>query len=125
MIERAIDALEDAALGAWRNEVIGVTAPDEPFHAIRINAVRVVDRVAPKNAVAKIGEIGVHGDAALAQVGHALGVASFLFSAGQGWQEHRRENGNDGDDDEQFDQGESAFGFHRATLVLSRYTSTQ
>lgn len=117
VIERAVDALEDAALGAGRNLVIGVTAPDEPFHTVGADSVWVVDWVAPENAVAKIGEVGVHGDAALAEVGHALGIAGFLFSTGEGWQKHRGQDCDDGDNDEKFDQGESSFGFHISTLL--------
>lgn len=106
VVERAVEPLEDAALSACGNQVIGVTAPDEPFHAIGVDAIGVVDWVTPKNAVAKIGEVSVHGDTALAKVGHALGVVRFLFGARKGRQKHGGQNGDDGDDNEQFDESE-------------------
>jgi hypothetical protein len=43
----------------------------------------------------------------LLQVRSALDAFRFLLGAGQGRQQHRGQNGNDGNDDEQFNQRES------------------
>ena len=58
--------------------------------------------------------IGIH------DVGHGdlLGVvgagdaARLVASLGQGWQEHGRQDGDDGDDDKKFNQSKSLFGAH-------------
>ena len=39
---------------------------------------------------------------------------SLGFCLGQGWKQQRSQDGNDRDDDQQFDEGESAFHFHNA-----------
>ena len=54
--------------------------------------------------------IGIHlgGEGDLALVAHAKAFADGDFAAGKGRDQERRENGDDGDDDEQFDEGEAA-----------------
>ena len=52
-----------------------------------------------------VGENDVGGDE-LFEVGNALGLLRLELRAGQNGQQHRREDGNDGDDDQEFNQGE-------------------
>ncbi len=52
--------------------------------------------------------IGVHldGQADLVQSGGAMGSLGLGFGGGLGGQEHSSQDGNDGDDHQEFDQGE-------------------
>lgn len=65
--------------------------------------------VEPEAAGVVAGVCSVHsvGDANLAEVIEAGGLFGFVFCLGEGGQEHGCEDGNDGDDDEQFDEGET------------------
>ena len=49
------------------------------------------------------------------------GDLCFLFGAGEGGQEHGGEDGNDGDDDQQFDEGEGAPWRGDAAMKLTRH----
>ena len=46
-------------------------------------------------------------DAPLLEIGFAVGHVGLRFGAGQSRQEHGRQNGDNGDDDQQFDECES------------------
>ena len=54
--------------------------------------------------------VGIHvpGDQQLPGVVHALDGLASDFCLGKSGQQHRRQDRNDGNDDEQFDQGKSA-----------------
>lgn len=44
----------------------------------------------------------------LFMVAQAFGAQSLAFGFGESWQEHASENGDNGDDHEEFDQSEAA-----------------
>jgi hypothetical protein len=48
-------------------------------------------------------------------------AGGFLFRIAQGRQQHRRENRDDGDDDEKFNQSESGFGGGRSRYLLGSF----
>ena len=52
-------------------------------------------------------DVVVDGQADLLHVVDALGAAGRLAGRLHGWQEQRDQDGNDGDDDQQFDEGET------------------
>ena len=43
----------------------------------------------------------------LAQIAHAFGLAGTAIGPAQCWQEHSGQNGDDGDDDQEFDQSKA------------------
>jgi hypothetical protein len=63
---------------------------------------------AGKHAVRIVSAIHVCRQRELANAALAGRAAGALFGPGQGRQQKRRKNGNNGDDDKQFDQGEGA-----------------
>ena len=56
--------------------------------------------------------VGIHSqaEADLAKVADVSGSSPFLFGGTQDWQKQRREDGDDGNDHQQLDQGESLAG---------------
>jgi len=56
----------------------------------------------------------VHGDADLAQIAHAFRPAAAFPRARKSWQKQGRKDGDDRDDDQKFDQGESLPEFAQA-----------
>ena len=66
--------------------------------------------------------VGVHhpGENELFLIGEAVDTLAFLARFAQGRQEHGGQNGDDGDDDEQFDEGE-----RRITGPVARLTITE
>jgi len=61
-------------------------------------------------AILGIGHVLLHGNSNLSQIAEALGSLCFLQTRLDGWAEERRQHGDDGDDDKQFDQREPLFG---------------
>jgi hypothetical protein len=59
-----------------------------------------------RKGVAVLVRIELHEDANLPQVVQAGDAIGFAFGSAQSRQQHRRQDGNDGNDDEQLDQGE-------------------
>ena len=94
ILEHAIDELE----GIWSR--IAVRHIDPAW------AVRVIP-LAPWECVIIVVSIHRHGQAETAKVVNAGSAMRFFLGPTEGWQEERCENGNDGDDDQQFDQSES------------------
>jgi len=76
-----------------------------PLRLARVVAIPVVNELA-------IIVVGVHEPPQryLLAVVHAVDALSLLFGPGQGGQQERRQDGNDGDDHQQFDQGETRAG---------------
>ena len=68
--------------------------------------------------VAGVVEVKGVGDSHLAQIGEAIGLERGLLGFGEGGKEHGRQNGDDGDHDQQLDQGEGA---PAATFGLPRW----
>jgi hypothetical protein len=109
IIERAIDAVEDACLPIV-SIAVAATSPDEHFHAVDGDVV-----VGPKKALIEFRQIEVHGDAALLELGEALGGAGLGFGSGKRRQEKSSKNGDDCNDNEEFDESESVGGDVSAT----------
>src|SRR6185436_18107540 len=60
------------------------------------------------------------GEAQLFEIAAADGLLAFVLGFGKGGQEHARQNRDDGDDDEQFDQGEGRSAFHRLSFRIAQ-----
>jgi len=65
----------------------------------------------PGRRVAVVVVVQLPGQRQLPKVVHALNALRFRLGLAQRRQEHARENGNDGDNDQQFDEGESGAGW--------------
>ena len=63
--------------------------------------------VAARNEPGAVVGVQDHGQTQLPEIAVAIGLLPLLFGFGQRGQEHSREDGNDRDDDQQLDQGES------------------
>ena len=91
-------------VGAGRRRVVGTRAAGNG----RVEAIRVVRRVEAKPLrhihVVVVAAIKVVSDADLLQVVETGNLAGLSFRFGQGGQEQRRKNRNDGDDDQQLDE---------------------
>ena len=108
MVQWTVHLVEDVAL-AGVEIVVGAAGPEEPVHAGKAGTVG-----GPKELFVEIGQINVHGDAALAELGNAAHGLGSEFGRGESGQEQRCQNGDDGNDDEQFNEGEGA----RVTLFF-------
>lgn len=102
MVERSVGLIEEAALGGAQ-VLVGSSGPDEPFHPIERDV-----GGGPEKPIFVVGEVEIHGDAALAELGEALGILRAQFGTAQRRQQHRGEDGDDRDDDQEFDQAERA-----------------
>src|SRR6516164_556635 len=78
---------------------------------------------------AAVGGVEAERDAGLAQVVPALSYQSFLLRCGESRQKQGGENRDDGDDHEQFDEGESfplgRFNPNQTVVVLFHRAATQ
>src|SRR6185437_1231510 len=86
-----------------------------------------IDRVAfLRNDVVIVIRVKLESQCPLPAIVQAFDRACFFLGAGESRQQHRRKNGNDGDDDKQFDQGEGLGGAWSLIPVffLNRHIST-
>ena len=84
----------------------GVLNPAEPV------GLAIADAAAlgvVEGAAGVVAPIQLRGKAELADVADAVGALRGGFGASECGQQHRRQNRDDGDDDEQFNQGEGTF----------------
>ena len=91
----------------WGRVVRSVAARNAGGQAVRIVWCVRAQAVGSVHVVV-VASIKAAGDADLLEITQAVGLASLGFCVGQRGQEQRGKNGNDGDDDQQFDEGEGA-----------------
>src|SRR5690348_16309294 len=100
MVQRAIYAVEDAAL-ARVEVVVCAPGPNEPFHPVEADV-----RGSPKEEVVKIRQIEIHRHMALAKLGEAFRCLSTKLRRTQRRKQQRRQNCDNGDYDEKLDECE-------------------
>ena len=82
-------------------------APIDPVFGVTTLRVRGNGR----EDVPEIADVNYHAQPQLFEVVHAADLIGLLFGLGERGQQHGRQNGDNGDDDQQFDQGEGVL-FH-------------
>jgi hypothetical protein len=110
--KRRADAVLEFAQVGCVNHLCHCSAnpiPHMTFHGGGLGRIRGQVRIiVGRKDIPVVVRVHVPANHNLAGVAHALGRLGLLFGQGQRRQQERRQNGNDGDDNQQFYEGETA-----------------